>query len=162
TAVRSTVLAEAEQREIRPRELASTALLAVVGPNGAAFAQLGDGAIVFGEGTSYKTAFWPEPTEYANTTNFLTDERFVDAVLFTTIDTPVIELAVLSDGLQRLALDFTARKPHAPFFRPLFRDLRATSNLETLSGPFRAFLDSPNVNAKTDDDKTLVLAVQRP
>jgi hypothetical protein len=68
----------------------------------------------------------------------------------------------LTDGLQRLALDFTARTPHLPFFQPLFAALRAAPDVESLAGPFREFLDSQRINERTDDDKTLVLAISRP
>jgi hypothetical protein len=162
TGVRNELVTEADRRAVRPRELACTALLAVVGPDIGVFAQLGDGAIVTGDGTTYRTAFWPEPTEYANTTDFLTDDRFADTLQFAVTADPITELAVLTDGLQRLALDFAARSPHPPFFRPLFRRVWDNPDLETLIEPFRMFLDSPQVNARTDDDKTLVLAVRRP
>jgi hypothetical protein len=161
-AVREAIIAEAEARRVRSRELACTALLAVVGPSDATFAQLGDGAIVLGGEPECRAVFWPEPSEYANSTDFLTDERFADAIHFTTVPTPVSELALLTDGLQRLALDFAARKPHLGFFRPLFERLRSVDNTEELYEPFRGFLDSPRVNARTDDDKTLILAVRRP
>ena len=162
TATRNRVIEEAERLDLRPRELACTALLALVGPDSAAFAQLGDGAIVIKDGDSYQTVFWPEPSEYANATDFLTDDQFANALHFTTTTGPIHEIAVLTDGLQRLALDFTARTPYPAFFRPFFRRLQAEPDSEPLFEPFRAFLDSTAVNAKTDDDKTLVLAVRRP
>ena len=161
TAIRNRVVAEAARHAVRPRELACTVLLALVGPDSAAFAQLGDGAIVLGNGTDYRTVFWPEPTEYANATDFLTDDRFADAFHFTTTTETINELAVFTDGLQRLALDFTERTPHPAFFRPFFRRLQSEPDAEALFEPFRLFLDSTSVNAKTDDDKTLVLAVRR-
>lgn len=160
--VRAVLVAEAERREVKPRELACTALMAIVGPASAAVAQLGDGAIVFGDGNGYRAAFWPEPAEYANATDFLTDERFADALQFDTTTDPVSEVAVFTDGLQRLALDFITRTPHVPFFQPLFAEVRAAPDPEVLVGPFRVFIDSPRVNERTDDDKTLVLAVRRP
>jgi len=159
--VRNELLSRAELLGIRPRELACTALLAVVGPEVAAFVQLGDGAIVVGDGTAYRTVFWPDPTEYANATDFLTDDRYADVLQFAISTESITELAVLTDGLQRVALDFAARVPHPPFFRPLFRRLWDTPECESLLEPFRTFLDSPALNARTDDDKTLVLAVRR-
>lgn len=160
--VRAVLVTEAERLDVRLRELACTILLAVVGPSSAAFAQLGDGAIVLGDGQGYRTAFWPEPAEYANATDFLTDERFAEALQFEATSDLVTEVAVLTDGLQRLALDFTARAPHAPFFHPLFATVRAAPDAEPLAESFRAFIDSPQVNERTDDDKTLVIAVCRP
>lgn len=125
-------------------------------------AQVGDGAIILGDGQGSRVAFWPDPDEYANVTDFLTDERFAEVMRFEAIAEPLVEIALLTDGLQRLALDFNARVPHPPFFGPLFREIRTTDDLESLLEPYRGFLDSPAVNERTDDDKTLVIATFRP
>lgn len=162
TALREGLLREADARQVLPRALACTALVALVGPSTAAFAQLGDGAIVFRCEADLQTAFWPEPKEYANATDFLTDEQYAGALQFATSTSPVTQLAVLTDGLQRLALDFTARLPHPGFFRPLFDRLNTEPDPTVLAEPLRAFLESDRVNARTDDDKTLVLATRRP
>lgn len=159
--VRQSLIAEAERLDVPPREVACTALLAVVGPVSAAFAQLGDGAIVIGDNTAYRMVFWPEPAEYANATDFLTDDKFADVVQFDAVSHPVVEVAALTDGLQRLALDFTTRTPHPAFFQPLFNGLRTAASPDSLAAPFQSFLDSPRVNSRTDDDKTLVFAVRR-
>jgi len=158
--VRNALLAEAERLNVLPRELACTALLAVVGPASAVFAQLGDGAIVLGQGQEYRVVFWPEPAEYANTTDFLTDDSFRDWIRFEPVTDSITELAVFTDGLQRLALDFANRTAYPGFFWPLFSELRAAADPESLVEPFRLFLDSDRVNERTDDDKTLVFAVR--
>jgi Protein phosphatase 2C len=160
--VRTALVTEAERRSVTPRDLACTALLAVAGPSSAMVAQLGDGAVVLGDGRGHRTVFWPEPAEYANATDFLTDDEFAGAMRFEAIADPVSELALLTDGLQRLALDYAVRMPHPPFFGPLFAAVRAAPDPEPLVEPFRGFLDSPRVNERTDDDKTLVIAVRRP
>jgi hypothetical protein len=159
--VRSALFVEAERLGVQPREVACTTLLAVVGPTYAAFAQLGDGAIVAGHDQNHRAVFWPEPAEYANATDFLTDDRFAEILQFQLTADPISEVAVFTDGLQRLALDFTARAAHPAFFRPLFDELRTAADPESLVDPFRGFLDSQRVNERTDDDKTLVLAVRR-
>ena len=160
--VRQTLIAEAARLGVSPRELACTALVAVIGPAAAAFAQLGDGSIIIGAGLTCRPVFWPAPAEYANATDFLTDEHFAVALQFSVIDEPITEVGLLSDGLQRLVLNFTAREAHAPFFRPMFDRLHAAVDPAELVAPFRSFLNSPQVNDRTDDDKTLVLAVRRP
>lgn len=162
TEVRGALFLEAERLDVRPREIACTALLAVVGPASAAFAQLGDGALVVGDGEGHRPIFWPEPEEYANATDFLTDDGFAERLRFETLAGPVAEVAAFTDGLQRLALDFATRTAHPAFFGPMFKQLRDAADPETLTEPFRGFLDSPRVNERTDDDKTLVLAVRRP
>lgn len=159
--VRAALISEAEHRNVRSRELACTALLAVVGPSSAAFAQLGDGAIIIGQGHDHRVVFWPEPAEYVNATDFLTDDLFADFIRFETVADPIVEVAALTDGLQRLALDLTARTAYPAFFRPLFNELRTAADPESLLEPFREFLDSDRVNERTDDDKTLILAIRR-
>ena len=156
--VREALLAEAERLGVPGREVACTALLAVLGPSAAAFAQAGDGAIVVGD----RVVFWPEPAEYANATDFLADADWVAKLRFESVAGAIEEVAVLTDGLQRLALDFASETPHTAFFRPLFDALRSGTDAESLIDPLRTFLDSPRVNARTDDDKTLVIAARRP
>jgi Protein phosphatase 2C len=160
--VRRVLIDEAEALGIRGRDLACTVLLAIVGPDAATIAQVGDGAIILDDGRGYRVAFWPEPDEYANATDFLTDDRFAEVMRFEAIAGPILGIALLTDGLQRLALDYTARAPFPGFFGPLFRQLGASIDLESLQEPYRAFLDSPQVNERTDDDKTLVIAARLP
>ena len=157
---RRAVLDEACRRECRPRDLASTVALAVVGETRSAFAQIGDGAVVVGGTDGPTPVFWPQAGEYANTTNFLTDDDFAANAMYEIRDGRVAEAAVLTDGLQRLALDYAARVAHPGFFAPLFARLAAAADPRDLAAGFRAFLDSPPVNARTDDDKTLILAVR--
>jgi hypothetical protein len=159
--VRMALILEAERLDVSAREVACTALVAVVGPTSGAFAQIGDGAIVVSQGQDHRAVFWPEPGDYANATDFLTDDRFADFIRFETTTDPIFEIAAFTDGLQRLALDFTARIAHPAFFRPLFNELRTAADPESLVEPFRKFLDSDRVNKRTDDDKTLVFAVRR-
>ncbi len=160
--VRETLVAEAQRLSLVERDLACTVLLAIVGPASAAFAQIGDGAIVINEGQEHRVIFWPEPGEYANATDFLTDRSFRETIRFEMVHDSIAEVAVLTDGLQRLALDFAARTVFSGFFQPLFQALRSTNHPDALLVPFHGFLDSPRVNERTDDDKTLVLAIHIP
>ena len=162
TDVRSILIAEAKRLNVRPRELACTALVAVIGPTNATFAQIGDGAIVVAHEQNQRVIFWPEPAEYANATDFLTDDCFAANIRFEASSEPIGEVAVFTDGLQRLALDFGTRTAYPAFFRPLFNELRTAIDLQVLVSPFRDFLNSQRVNERTDDDKTLVLAVRTP
>ena len=69
---------------------------------------------------------------------------------------------MLTDGLQPLALNYAAKAAHAPFFVPMFRPLRVAPSGATVLAALRNFLDSPRVNERTDDDKTLILATRVP
>ncbi len=151
--------AEADLREAELRQLACTLLFAVVGRQGAAFGQLGDGAIIIGRPEGYEHVFWPQSGEYINTTYFVTDARFADRLEFCWHDQPPDEVALLTDGLQMLALDYARQRVHSPFFAPMFVSLRA-GDPAVLEGPMRSFLESPTLAERTDDDKTLVLATR--
>ncbi|AGC43705.1 serine/threonine protein phosphatase [Myxococcus stipitatus DSM 14675] len=151
---------EAQRRELLPRQLACTLLVAIIGEHSAIFAQVGDGAIVIREDNEYRAVFWPQAGEYLNTTNFITEPHFEKSFMCERRE-QIEEVALLTDGLQMLALNFAAKGVHQPFFAPMFEMLRSAPAHEELIVPFRRFLDSPNVNARTDDDKTLILATRR-
>lgn len=147
-----------------PRDFACTLLVAIVGENMASFWQIGDGAICFRlqEEESFKYAFWPEKGEYANVTSFVTDSQAEAELLFDAADCNVSELGMFSDGIERLALDFTSGEVHSAFFRGLFPhfDGQAYGYSAHISEQMAAFLGSERVNKRTDDDKTLILATR--
>jgi hypothetical protein len=62
--------------------------------------------------------------------------------------------------LQAIALNYQQQIAHEPFFKGLFAPLRTAQEgcARELSESLAAFLSSPRVTEKTDDDKTLVLA----
>lgn len=156
------LLAAADGSDLR--DFACTLLLAVVGENQAVVAQLGDGAIVFslrGEPNSYQLAFSPAHGEYANMTQFATDPDAVTHLQVEVLPDQLAEVALFTDGLERLALNLQTMQPHLPFFRPMFAPVRQADGegaIPGLTDALGAFLDSKAVNGRTDDDKTLILA----
>lgn len=154
----------AHDRHARIRETACTLLLAVIGPEQGLFVQIGDGAIVLDaeSGEGYDVVFWPQMGEYAGTTNFLTDSNADSQFVFQWLKRPIHRLAMFTDGLQMLGLDFTKNAPHGPFFDPLFNTLHEQTNVSQLEQPFRDFLASPDIDTRTDDDRTLILATRTP
>jgi hypothetical protein len=150
---------EAGRLEIRERDLACTLLVAVVGEEEAVFAQIGDGAIVVSVGAGYEIVFWPDRGEYADTTTFLTSPGLDEALQYSRRD-GTDALAVFTDGLQSLALNYSDRTAFSGFFDPMMTALRAADDSTDLVSSFRAFLQSEAVNRRTDDDKSLVLAVR--
>lgn len=147
------------------REFACTLLGAVLADDCALFLQIGDGAIVIGTGDDYRPVFWPQTGEYANETYFTTDTGATTRLEFAALAGPVAEIALLTDGLQPLALHYQTRQAHAPFFRPLFERLRASPEPgcpADLQVALERFLDAPALNQRTHDDKTLILATRLP
>lgn len=150
---------EAATRQARPAELATTLLLAVASADGLAAAQVGDGAVVFSRPDGGFTALTrPIAGEYLNETVFLTSEGALDRLHIETWSGAVNELALFSDGLQMLALKMPEGSPHAPFFQPLFRWLASLPDPAAGTASLEAFLRSPRVGERTDDDLTLLLA----
>lgn len=156
----------AEKLGSSPRDFACTFLCAVIADTYAAFAQIGDGAIVAWDEAMalYNWQFWPQQGEYENTTYFATDPKAMQKLEFADHKgIPCLEVALFSDGLQRLALHYQTQTAHTPFFRPFFVALRSQEEpvSETYTKSLITFLNSVPVNERTDDDKTLILATRR-
>ena len=161
---RVAVACAAEERGVPPRQMACTLLVAVVGSAWAWFAQIGDGLIVFDglEPAGFAFAFWPDSGEYVNTTRFLTDADYPSRLRSDRLSRPVSRLALLTDGLQMLAVDYATAEVHGRFFAPLLAVVAAATDQDKVRSDLAGFLDSPRINARTDDDKTLFLATRRP
>jgi hypothetical protein len=162
--------AEVEQQAERVggggREFACTFLGALIEEGWAALVQIGDGAIVVDDGEApggYALFVWPQRGEYANETYFATDRRSAEHVALGVVSRRVEEIALLTDGLQGLVLDYARRTAHDPFFRRMFAPVRSGSPGEcgALSAALATFLCSRRVRARTDDDTTLILATRR-
>jgi hypothetical protein len=123
--------------------------------------QIGDGAIVARQTDgALRSAAEPQRGEYANEAYFLTMDGALELVQVSTTPGPVSELALITDGLIRLALNLQDGRPHAAFFDPLLAALREAEDPKRLEGRLARFLASDRVGARSDDDKTLVLAVR--
>jgi hypothetical protein len=160
TTLRTYLTETAQSMDSPADDYACTLLVAVIAWNGSIFMQIGDGAIIRLEGSEYKPVFWPETGEYVNTTFFVTSPTLEERLNYFSCLEPIDELALFTDGLQMLSLDFVKRQAHQPFFTPLFQRLRGDDTADTLNPLLSDFLKSDKVNARTDDDKTLILAVR--
>jgi hypothetical protein len=162
TTIQNLLDAEAKAASRERRDFACTILALLVGESCAACLQVGDGVMVLADSEehAYGHVFWPDRGEYANTTHFVTEDDAIEHLQFESINRRVVEVALLTDGLQTIALNYQQRTAHEPFFKGLFAPLRTAEEgcSRELSESLAAFLTSPRVNEKTDDDKTLVLA----
>jgi hypothetical protein len=161
---RQALLELADTAEEPPREYATTLTCAIAGSR-LAVGQLGDGAVVARSSKGeLQTVTRLQRGEYANETYFLTQEDALEQLQVYCVEGPVEALAVMSDGLIRLALRLPENEPHSPFFQPLFA-FAGSATAEHSGGDqaveqLMAFLDSERVRLRTDDDKALVLAVR--
>jgi serine/threonine protein phosphatase PrpC len=162
---RAAVLAEALRQDLEPRSLASTLLALVLTPDGGGALQIGDGVIVVGDtGDEWSWVFWPQRGEYANTTFFLTDDEALGRVQIETLPATITGAALMSDGLEPLALHYASTTVHQPFFQGMFRPLiqaAGEGEIDPLSSSLEQFLLSDRVSSRTDDDLSLILATRR-
>jgi hypothetical protein len=149
----------AEKEATALRELATTLQVAAIGDTYSVFGQVGDGAIVWGEPGELRLARWPDQAAL-NLTDFITSAPLTDTLHIVSTSTSVRRVACMTDGLAPLLLDFRGKCPHAPAFERLFSTCTSAPDPSALSEDLATFLDSPHVNHRTDDDKTLVLAVR--
>ena len=155
-------LAEAAAAENLPlREFSATLTCAVATEDRLIVGQIGDGVAVARDGAdTLFTTIRPRRGEYANEAAFLTMPGLLDHVEVAIVPRPVAALAITTDGLLRLAVRLPAHDPHPPFFRPLFAFAAEAEDTDRAAADLAAFLASERVGARTDDDKTLVLAAR--
>jgi hypothetical protein len=153
--------AEARSQDANLRDLASTLLLTVATADCIATLHLGDGAAVLQDmGDRCLALTTPQIGEYLNETSVITDPDAHDHARIAVHPGPVQYLCLLSDGLQMLALSMPQGTPHAPFFTPLFQFIDQMKDEATTQEQLTAFLTSPRITERTDDDVTLCLAVR--
>jgi hypothetical protein len=145
-------------------DYACTCIGSVAGRNHALFFQIGDGGIVINADDDYRVIFWPEQGEYINSTCFLSDKDYLDHLNITFTDSPSAEIALFTDGLQNMVLSFSQKKAHTGFFKPIFEALKKDSDHEFFgsSSQLSSFLLHREISERSDDDKTLILAVRIP
>lgn len=157
-------LALAAKRENVPlKAFASTLVGCVVQSDTTIIIHVGDGgcALRFSGEALWQVPSWPAQGEFASTTFFVTDDPSPN-ISFTQINGLVEEVALFSDGLERLALDFSSKSAFAPFFNSMFNAIkdRTPGRQRELSKNLRSFLNGQSVVERTDDDKTLLMALR--
>jgi hypothetical protein len=132
-------------------------ICALVSDEWVAAGQVGDGAAVAAENGVYTALTQPQRGEFANETFFIVMDGARPDVY--SARRRIESLALTTDGLTRIAME-KGNQPHAPFFKPLF-DFAAQAGDEAAQ-QLAGFMASERVCERSDDDKTLVLAVRRP
>lgn len=161
--VRRKIYTVADDNKLTARDYACTVLCSIITDTVALFFQIGDGAIVVSKSNILGVVFWPDSGEYANSTYFITDQDAISNLRVTIVKSNINEIAVFSDGIQNLALSYKERIPFNPFFDPMFSIIRKRQkiNCDDLDEQLKIFLNTTEINSRTDDDKTLVLATKK-
>jgi len=163
--VRDRLIVAAHRRLLTPRDFATTVVMVIALPGQSLTIHIGDGAAVGRTACDHKwiPLGWPEHGEFASATYFITDEAQVRARLLRSQET-LDRVALMTDGIERLALDLTNSVPHAPFFSGISEPVAqsaATGLDHKLSATLARYLNSDTINQRTDDDKSLIVATWR-
>ena len=146
------------------KDLGCTLLAFIATPDCVAAMQIGDGFIVVRPGSTlpYQVLFPPNKGEFVNETMFVTAADALDCLQVSvhSVSTPFICLA--TDGLESVAIKFQTWCPHPPFFDPLWDCLHSLEDHSQRQTYLERFLSSDRLNARTDDDKTLLLCLYEP
>lgn len=161
---RASVLAYAVDNGQPTRDYAATLVLLILHGEGAACGLVGDcAAVILDEAGELVSLCAPQRGEYANSTNFVIQPDGLEQLTVTCWEREIRNAALFSDGLATLAMNIAENRPFRPFFEPLFAFLATSDNSDDKATTALAgFLDSARVNARTHDDKTLVLVQRLP
>jgi len=158
-ATRQALIDHAAAAQAEVRDFATTLTCVVATDNLLVVGQIGDGVVIaVTERDDLFTAAHPQRGEYANETTFLTCEAALETLLVQVHPVAVPALAVMTDGLIRLAMQLPAYQPAPRFFQPLLAFIAEAGDAAQAEQDLAAFLASERVARRTDDDKTLVLA----
>ena len=145
-----------------PADFHTTLLLAVLTEDALAVGNIGDGWAVIREGGALRAVAAPERSEYVNETFFLTSRGALDEAAYEVVPAPGLDaVALLTDGSAWFSIDLDNRTPSAVLFGKLF-DFASDASRPAAERDeeLARFLASEMVIRKTDDDKTMVLAVR--
>jgi len=163
---RDRIYRAAQVRGKDARDFASTLVCVISDGDNTLFAHIGDGCAVVRERSTgqWIAGTWPDHGEYASTTTFVTDEP-VAKLRITYLSHAVDVISLFSDGIERMVLDMVLKKPAERFFdivaQPVIASAVTTGKDTLLSRQLKEYLGTEQVNARTDDDKTLVIAALR-
>jgi serine/threonine protein phosphatase PrpC len=143
----------------QPQDLATTLIIMLATPDMVAAAQIGDGLAVAKNNQGNLLALTrPDNGEHINETTFLTSPDALNTAQIRLWRESIKNIAVLTDGLQMLALNMVLGEPHKPFFFPLFDFVENAEDQTLAQEQLVRFLGSERITQRTDDDLTLILA----
>ena len=153
-----------ETNDIPIRDLACTLIVAAASERLMTAAQVGDGAVAafnIGSGAA-RTLCAANTGEYANETTFITSRTRPHQVAHVghAFGSDYDALALITDGLQNLALKMPERQAFLGFWNPILNDLSQTDEPEAVPGRLHTFISGERIQSRTSDDVTIAIAVR--
>lgn len=160
-AARAQLVSRAETDNNELRDYACTLLLVILTPTLWAIQHIGDGAVVgIATDKSIRTLSTPDNGEFINSTYPLTSSDYANHMRFATGNETLYGVAVVSDGVQPMCINYKTGAAYPGFFTPLVSWLAGLNDLTSADDRLETMLDSAQFRQKSDDDMTLVLAVR--
>ena len=158
------VVRYSRRQNVDARELASTLIVAVASDSLLTAAQIGDGAVIAFDSRAGAaiTLCAAHTGEYANETTFITSHSRPDRVAYVghASGKDYDALALITDGLQNLALKMPEREAFMGFWNPILNDLVYTDEPEAVPARLHTFISSERVQSRTTDDVTIAIATR--
>ncbi len=152
------------RHNVPARELASTLIVAFASGSLMTAAQVGDGAVIAFSigGDDAMTLCEAHTGEYANETTFITSrsQPHEAASVGHASGYDYDALALITDGLQNLALKMPEREAFMGFWNPILDDLAHTDEPEAVPGRLHAFISGERVQSRTSDDVTIAITAR--
>ena len=147
------------------RELACPLTVAFASAELFTAAQVGDGAVIafdIGSGGT-RTLCDAHTGEYANETTFITSRSRPHEIASVghASGHDYDGLALITDGLQNLALKMPEREAFPGFWNPILNDLAYTDEPEAIPDRLHAFISGERVQSRTTDDVTIAIAARK-
>jgi len=163
--LRADIAALAKDQNEPISAFACTLLGALVTPDAALFVQIGDGAVVYRTAPDARWLLAARATrgEFVNETVFITRSDASRHVQAVRVNEPICEFALMTDGVEHLAIKQPQGEPHTPFLEYMtsaLREVTEPGEAHAHGSWINAFLTSEPVNERTDDDKTLIIATR--
>lgn len=163
TATRNALRDLAQHNQHEFREYGCTLLVAVLMPNAWHILHIGDGAVVGIESaTTVKTLSAPDNGEYINVTTPLTSSEYLSHIRYSQGQDALYGIALLSDGVQPMCINYQTNNAFPGFFTPLVQWLASIPEAELIhtNSTLHTLLDSDKLRQKSDDDMTLVMVLR--
>jgi hypothetical protein len=122
---------------------------------------IGDGAVVgVDEDGSVRTLSAPERGEFVNSVTPLTSTRYQRAYRYAEGHERLFGVAVFSDGIQNLCINYKTGAAFDGFFQPILSWFRGLPRDYDRTTAIAKLLDSAQIRQKSDDDLTLAIALR--
>lgn len=158
--VKAALKKEAEKGGYSVEDLDCTLLVFVATPNWLAAMQVGDGQIVVRpRDGNYQLLFMPDKGEFINVTTPVTSSHALEEMQVCFKSGSYEFICAATDGIENISLvKREGWRPFERFFQPLEEQIMLSANsLADKVKEVNDFLNSEQINQKTDDDKTLLL-----